>query len=306
MADKEISDLTLVNTMNATDWLHVKQGSADVRVIPSTLFALHIAESNPHSITKTTVALGNVTNDAQLKIASNLADLNNVATARTNLDVMSSAEVAAAIAAHASRTDDPHNVTKDQVDLGNVQNYTISNNPDVNSTTQYASIAAVNVVRQQANSLANNLVPAGGIIMWATTNPIPSGWAACDGLNGTVDLRGMFVRGGELTAGPNQVGTIGGSDTVSHTHSGQASPHALTVGQLPNFSLSTRCTPNIRFDEYGGGYQALSPGDYAENIQHRTSSIGNGETHSHGLSVDSTITDNRPRYYTIIFIQKLP
>lgn len=43
--------------------------------------------SNPHSVTKTQVGLGNVTNDAQLKIASNLSDLANAATARSNLGV---------------------------------------------------------------------------------------------------------------------------------------------------------------------------------------------------------------------------
>jgi hypothetical protein len=40
-----------------------------------------------NSLTKTDVGLGNVTNDAQLKIASNLSDLNNVATARGNLSL---------------------------------------------------------------------------------------------------------------------------------------------------------------------------------------------------------------------------
>ena len=41
--------------------------------------------TSPTGITKADVGLGNVTNDAQLKIASNLGDLNNAATARGNL-----------------------------------------------------------------------------------------------------------------------------------------------------------------------------------------------------------------------------
>ena len=46
----------------------------------------HIAStSNPHATDKTQIGLGTVTNNPQLKIASNLADLNNVVTARGNL-----------------------------------------------------------------------------------------------------------------------------------------------------------------------------------------------------------------------------
>lgn len=46
----------------------------------------HVANvSNPHSVTKSQIGLSNVSNDAQLKVASNLSDLNNVVTARTNL-----------------------------------------------------------------------------------------------------------------------------------------------------------------------------------------------------------------------------
>jgi hypothetical protein len=40
-----------------------------------------------NSLTKSDVGLGNVTNDAQLKIASNLSDLNNIETARGNLSL---------------------------------------------------------------------------------------------------------------------------------------------------------------------------------------------------------------------------
>jgi hypothetical protein len=41
--------------------------------------------SNPHNVTSAQIGLGNVSNDAQLKIASNLSDLSNATTARSNL-----------------------------------------------------------------------------------------------------------------------------------------------------------------------------------------------------------------------------
>lgn len=47
--------------------------------------------SNPHTVTKSQVSLGNVTDDAQLKIASNLSDVNNQQTALNNVTNVSGA-----------------------------------------------------------------------------------------------------------------------------------------------------------------------------------------------------------------------
>jgi hypothetical protein len=62
-----------------------------------------------------------------------------------------------------------------------------------------------------------HMVPRGGIILWsgAVTN-VPAGWALCDGLNGTPDLRDRFVLGHNITAPDGLIGEIGG--TNSHTH----------------------------------------------------------------------------------------
>ena len=40
-----------------------------------------------------------------------------------------------------------------------------------------------------------NVVPSGGIVIWSgAKNQVPSGWALCNGQNGTPDLTGRFVR----------------------------------------------------------------------------------------------------------------
>lgn len=44
--------------------------------------------NNPHAVTKTQIGLSNVTNDAQLKIASNLGDVANVIASRENLGIL--------------------------------------------------------------------------------------------------------------------------------------------------------------------------------------------------------------------------
>ena len=93
-----LNDLNLLNY--TTYPAHIIDYDANV-----VIYNAHIANtSNPHSVTKTQVGLGNVTDDAQLTIANNLSDVAVVATARTNLSVYSQAEVDTAIDGVVPRT----------------------------------------------------------------------------------------------------------------------------------------------------------------------------------------------------------
>jgi len=75
MADVTISSLSPIAVASGL-LLPASDGTTTGRVTIANINSL---------ITKSSLGLDNVTNDAQLKIASNLSDLNNAATARTNI-----------------------------------------------------------------------------------------------------------------------------------------------------------------------------------------------------------------------------
>ncbi len=84
-------------------------------------------------------------------------------------------------------------------------NITISAGPNISITEDE------NTIKISADA---NALPKGIILLWSgTVESIPSGWALCNGANGTPDLRGMFIRGAANTI---NVGEKGG--TQSHTH----------------------------------------------------------------------------------------
>lgn len=61
-------------------------------------------------------------------------------------------------------------------------------------------------------------IPVGGIIMWSgAIADIPTGWALCDGANGTPDLTDRFVMGAGDTYSP---GDTGGAAAFTHNSQG--------------------------------------------------------------------------------------
>lgn len=106
-------------------------------------------------------------------------------------------------------------------------------------TRNRRSIAAL--TQQVANNPTS--IPAGLIAMWSgLLSAIPSGWALCDGLNGTPDLRSKFIKGSAAGIDP---GVTGGSNT--HTHDDHNYTPDGTVSQ-PTFTG----TPNATSSDSAG------------------------------------------------------
>jgi hypothetical protein len=99
----------------------------------------HIANtSNPHSVTKAQVGLGNCNNtsdaDKPISTATAAALLLKASSTHNHSGVYEPAD--AAIQTHLAATDNPHSVTKSQVGLGNVQNLDFTNPANIVQTSE--------------------------------------------------------------------------------------------------------------------------------------------------------------------------
>jgi microcystin-dependent protein len=145
--------------------------------------------------------------------------------------------------------------------------------------------------------------PSGGIIMWSgSIASIPSGWALCNGLNGTPDLRNRFV----VAAGSTYaVGATGGSAdaiVVSHTHTAT--------------STSTVTDPGHFHDVQGGSSGSYQPGGgYGASFGTNGNDAGDTKTKTTGITVatstsiastgSSGTNANLPPYYALAYIMKV-
>jgi hypothetical protein len=113
-------------------------------------------------------------------------------------------------------------------------------------------------------------VPIGGIILWSgSTGSVPTGWALCDGTNGTPNLQDRFVVGAGSGYAVDATGGSADAVVVSHTHKSPVGTAA-------------------------GGGQASLQGNFA---------AGNINTGSASGGVSGT-NANLPPYYALAYIMR--
>lgn len=187
----------------------------------------------------------------------------------------------------------------------------VTGNASTASAWQTARTFTINGVGQSVNGTSDvswtvPTFPVGGIIMWSgSITSIPSGWALCNGLNGTPDLRNRFIVGAGSTY---SVGATGGADSVT-----------LTTAQIPShtheFSGSTNTTGShnhLYFWTSVSGSANVPDGDNntgnAPTASGPTSTAG---AHSHTFSGTTAATggggahENRPPYFALAYIMKI-
>lgn len=106
------------------------------------------------------------------------------------------------------------------------------------NTVHTHTISDITGLSAQLAALGNQM-PVGAIIMWSgILADIPTGWALCNGQNGTPDLRERFVigAGGAITAlsvGGANTKTVNTQTGGAHGHTLTIDNHVLTVAEIP-------------------------------------------------------------------------
>ena len=144
---------------------------------------------------------------------------------------------------------------------------------------------------------------SGVIVAWsgAIAN-IPTGWALCDGANGTPDLRDKFIVGARQdVAGVAQSNIMGSSmstgGSVSHNHTGVTGVHILTVNEIPSLQVTIPTfSPN-----QGGNGSTVQRGQDPTDGSLMLNTTGGGAGHSHTILSDYHV----PPFYALAFIMKL-
>jgi hypothetical protein len=187
----------------------------------------------------------------------------------------------------------------------------------------------VPVIKVCDGSTWRDTVPSGIIAIWSgSIATIPSGWKICDGTLSTPDLRDKFIRGAAAAAGGGGAGgfdtnthTSGGVHThnaiANHAHAGSSvateGPHAnegghsghgtpTTATQITTGGAGFVAHQTHEHDDFAGGHTHTNHSAQALTIAstdgHTHTSTGTGHT-DHGTH------DNKPVYYTVLFIMKI-
>jgi len=176
--------------------------------------------------------------------------------------------------------------------VGTLESLTVSGN------TATGNLSATGTMVQ--NGITGGIVPVGAIVMWSgAIADLPTGWAFCDGTNGTPDLRNTFIIGASADSGGQANTTVTGSTTktggsanaivVSHSHTATVTDpgHRHTVGGAYGG------TPG------GGGIvQSTAQGEVYSTTETTGITVAISTTGSNGTNA------NLPPYYALAFIMR--
>lgn len=140
------------------------------------------------------------------------------------------------------------------------------------------------------------------IMAWTgDLSAIPSGWAVCDGNNGTPDLTDRMLRGPASSS--TDAGNRGGTNSYSLAESNLPShAHSFSTG------ISGSHSHIINVTSVATDLDGTDSGRAAE-ASSNTVTLGSSGSHNHSVSTSTTgsssTVDNQPAYVKVIYIMKL-
>ena len=165
------------------------------------------------------------------------------------------------------------------------------------------SVTQASLLGDTFGSKASGTIPVGGIIMWSgSIGTIPTGWALCNGSNGTPNLQDRFIVGAGSGYAVAATGGSANATLVSHSHAATSSVsdtghgHGVTVPLNGSAGNDDGNTPR---------WTAKTNANYGN----KTASTSLNQT---GITVATSITTegssatnaNLPPYYALAFIMR--
>lgn len=165
----------------------------------------------------------------------------------------------------------------------------VTNIDSVGLITARSGINATGVVTA-TSFVGNGTIPVGGIIMWSgSIASIPTGWALCNGSNGTPNLTDKFIVGAGNNYSVAGVGGTADAVVVDHTHTVTDPGHNHTY-QRNNGAWNTGTSGNTAV--------AANQGESSPNTSTAFTNISIASTGVSGAN------KNLPPYYALAFIMR--
>lgn len=180
----------------------------------------------------------------------------------------------------------------------------ISNIENTLSTSLESIRQEIATFKTEVQTTLDTYIPKGMICAWSgTIATIPTGWALCNGANGTPNLSGRFIMGADIWT--NFPGNTGGAYETTPTFSGSIGATTLTTAQIPSHSHNQRGGVQGNYDSPLIPVVASNVNPNLQTTGYDVSYTGGSGSHSHTITGNIGRISIVPAYYALAYVMKI-